>query len=82
MEDTVFVSGLPKSTTEEQLAEFFGAIGVIKIDRRKNGPKIWMYKGADGEPKGEATVTFDDQHTAKSAIYWFNGKDFHGSEIK
>lgn len=27
-----------------------------------------------GRPKGEATVTYDDAHSANSAISWFNGK--------
>lgn len=26
-----------------------------------------------GRPKGEATVTYDDAHSANSAISWFNG---------
>lgn len=29
---------------------------------------------ATGRPKGEATVTYDDAHTANSAIEWFDGK--------
>lgn len=28
---------------------------------------------ATGRPKGEATVTYDDAHSANSAISWFNG---------
>jgi len=28
---------------------------------------------ASGRPKGEATVTYDDAHSANSAISWFNG---------
>lgn len=32
--------------------------------------------------KGEATVTYDDSNAAKSAINWFDGKDFRGSVIK
>lgn len=26
-----------------------------------------------GRPKGEATVTYDDAHSANSAISWFSG---------
>lgn len=44
--------------------------------------KIWLYKDKQtGESKGEATVTYDDANAAKSAISWFNGKDFRGTVI-
>lgn len=33
------------------------------------------------EPKGDATVTYDDPHAASAAVEWFNDKDFHGSII-
>lgn len=29
---------------------------------------------ATGMSKGEATVTYDDAHTARSAIKWFDGE--------
>lgn len=74
-EDTIFVTGLPDDTTEEQLGEFFGQIGVIKFDKRNQCPKIWIYKDkTTGKGKGEATITFDDPPTATSAISWFDGK--------
>lgn len=73
--DTIFVSGLSEETTEEQIAEFFGQIGIIKTDKKKNCPKIWIYRDKEtGRAKGEATVTYDDPPTATSAIDWFNGK--------
>nr|CAD7261661.1 unnamed protein product [Timema shepardi] len=82
-EDTVFVSGMSPHMTEEDIAQHFGSIGVIKTDRRTMKPKIWMYKDKlSGKPKGEATVTYDDSNAAKSAIDWFDGKDFKGSVIK
>lgn len=46
-------------------------------------PKVWVYKSKEtGISKGEATVTYDDPSAAKSAITWFDGKDFNGSMIK
>lgn len=45
--------------------------------------KIWLYKDkVSGQSKGEATVTYDDTNAARSAITWFDGKDFRGSVIK
>lgn len=46
----------------------------LQIDKKRNGPKIWIYRTPNGESKGEATVTYDDPYTANSAIDWFNGK--------
>lgn len=33
------------------------------------------------EPKGDATVTYEDPHAAFAAVEWFNDKDFHGNII-
>lgn len=79
--DTIFISGMPTDVTEDQLANYFGSIGVIKLDKRNdNKPKIWIYRDkVTGEGKGEATLTYDDPHTAKSAINWFNGKELPGT---
>lgn len=42
-----------------------------------------MYKDKNtGKSKGEATVTYDDQNAARSAIDWFDGKEFKGRTIK
>jgi RNA-binding protein FUS len=65
---------LPKTVTVQDLEEKFGMIGVIKIDKKTNQPKIWIYKDKNtGEGKGEATVTYDDEEAASAAIKWFNG---------
>lgn len=75
--DTIFVQNLPKDVTAEDLAQNFGAIGIIKRDKRTNMPKIWIYKDKNtGLGKGEATVTYDDEAAAVAAIDWFNGDYF------
>ena len=33
------------------------------------------------EPKGDATVTYEDRHADLAAVEWFNNKDFHGYNI-
>lgn len=42
--DTVYITGLPPDTTEESLAEYFGSIGVIKIDKKTRGKKVGWYE--------------------------------------
>ncbi|CAM0149553.1 unnamed protein product [Urochloa decumbens] len=42
-----------------------------------------MYRDkVTNEPKGDATVTYEDPHAASAAVDWFNNKDFHGSIIQ
>ena len=38
--DTVYIEGLPPNTTEASLAEYFGSIGIIKLDRKTKGKKV------------------------------------------
>eukprot|EP00890_Picochlorum_soloecismus_P004717 jgi/Picsp_1/5246/NSC_02608-R1_rna-binding protein cabeza len=78
--DEVFISGLPLDTTEQDIAEYFGQIGVIKQDKKRRGmPKVWLYKDkSTGEFNGDATVTYEDPFAAMSAPNWFDGKEYKG----
>ncbi|XP_048228929.1 transcription initiation factor TFIID subunit 15 isoform X1 [Ricinus communis] len=79
---SVYVCNLPQGTDEDMLAEYFGTIGLLKKDKRTGRPKIWLYRDKlTNEPKGDATVTYEDPHAAQAAIEWFNNKDFHGNLI-
>uniref|UniRef100_A0A0D3GPT4 RanBP2-type domain-containing protein n=1 Tax=Oryza barthii TaxID=65489 RepID=A0A0D3GPT4_9ORYZ len=80
---SVYVCNLPPGTDETMLAEYFGTIGLLKKDKRTGRPKIWIYRDkVTNEPKGDATVTYEDPHAASAAVEWFNNKDFHGSTIQ
>ncbi|TYH88319.1 hypothetical protein ES332_D01G179400v1 [Gossypium tomentosum] len=79
---SIYVCNLPEGTDESMLAEYFGTIGLLKKDKRSGRPKVWLYRDkVTNEPKGDATVTYEDPHAALAAVEWFNGKDFHGSTI-
>ncbi|XP_062887520.1 TATA-binding protein-associated factor 2N-like isoform X1 [Mobula hypostoma] len=81
--NTIFVQGLGDNVTTEQVAEFFKQIGVIKTNKKTGSAMINLYTDkVTGKLKGEATVSFDDPPSAKAAIDWFDGKDFHGNIIK
>ncbi|EEE69405.1 hypothetical protein OsJ_28765 [Oryza sativa Japonica Group] len=80
---SVYVCNLPPGTDETMLADYFGTIGLLKKDKRTGRPKIWIYRDkVTNEPKGDATVTYEDPHAASAAVEWFNNKDFHGSTIQ
>ncbi|XP_044491446.1 transcription initiation factor TFIID subunit 15-like [Mangifera indica] len=79
---SVYVCNLPQGTDENMLAEYFGTIGLLKKDKRTGRSKIWLYRDkATNEPKGDATITYEDPHAALAAVEWFNNKDFHGNII-
>lgn len=81
-QDTVYVSGLAKEVNENDLAERFGAIGILKLDKKTREKKIWIYKDkASGEPKGDALVTYEDPAAAAAAVKWFDGSDLKGQKI-
>lgn len=81
-QDSVYVSGLAKDVTEDDLAERFGAIGILKLDKKTRERKIWIYKDkTTGEPKGDALVTYEDPAAAAAAVNWFNGSELKGSKI-
>ena len=81
--DTVYISNLPDGTTEPELAKHFGAIGVIREDKKRKCPKVWLYRDkATGAPKGDGTVSYEDPFSAASAVKWFDGKEFKGAMIK
>lgn len=79
---SIYVCNLPEGTDENMLAEYFGTIGLIKKEKRTGRPKIWLYRDkVTNEPKGDATLTYEDPHAAVAAVEWFNNKDFHGNMI-
>jgi len=56
--------------------------GIGQRDKRTGTPKVWLYRDKEtDEPKGDATVTYEDPHAALAAVEWFNNKDFHGNTI-
>ncbi|GMH45915.1 hypothetical protein BSKO_13878 [Bryopsis sp. KO-2023] len=78
--DTVYVDRLPPSITEKDIAEYFGSIGILKMDKKTRKPKIWLYRDKQtGAPKGDCTVTYEDPYAAASAVQWFDNKDFKGA---
>lgn len=60
----------------------FAPFFFLQKDKRTGRPKIWLYHDkVTNEPKGDATVTYEDPHAAVAAVEWFNNKDFHGNTI-
>ncbi len=72
--DTIYFSGLGDDITDQEVAERFGSIGRIKIDKKTNSHKITLYRDKDTQaPKGDGTITYEDPEACKAAIEWFDG---------
>ncbi|KAI1727415.1 RNA recognition motif domain-containing protein [Ditylenchus destructor] len=72
----VFVSGLPQSVNEQFIHDVFSTQGDISMG--DNGkPKIKIYQD-HGVSKGECTIQFRDEPTAKKIIEMYNGQCFPG----
>ncbi|KAH3732297.1 transcription initiation factor TFIID subunit 15 [Pelomyxa schiedti] len=80
--DTIYVTGLPATTTTEALAEMFGSMGVIKLDKKTKEARIHLYRDrTTNVPKGDATITYDNPDAALAAHKWFDGGQFLGQNI-
>jgi len=70
---TLFVRGLPPTTTETSLGQLFGAYG--KVFDLKLSRDLFT-----GRARGIATVNMEG-HEARSAIVGLDGHDFEGNTI-
>ncbi|CAI5733599.1 unnamed protein product [Peronospora destructor] len=84
----IYISNLPSDATSDELQEMFGAIGVVAREKQKRGYKdqwpfkIKIYTDTDGQPKGDAVLTFEDANAARTAPEFFNGAEIRGKSIK
>lgn len=61
----VYVTGLPYDTDEDELAKYFGRVGVLDLDPETQHPKIKLYRrrkgdstGPEGSLKGDASICY------------------------
>ena len=84
----IFVKGFdPEKTTEDDLRELFGGIGVIARVRQRHGfPDQWphavkIYRDDRGAPKDEAVIKYDDPMAAQSAPGFYDGHEMNGRKL-
>ncbi|KAJ1761407.1 hypothetical protein LPJ77_001384 [Coemansia sp. RSA 2523] len=65
---SVYVSGLPLDTTDEEMVAFFSQCGTIMPDIVTNKPRVKLYRDASGELKGDALVTYYKAPSVQLAV--------------
>ena len=80
----VYVSGLPRGCTADDVSDMFGGIGVIARERptgRGVFPDMMPYRvkfyGND-----DCLVQYEDSHAAHAAPSFFDGQDLKGATLK
>lgn len=65
---SVYVKGIPKDVTENELAEHFVKCGILQPDPGTGRPRIKIYLDAAGNPKGDALLTYAMAPSVENAI--------------
>ncbi|KAJ2556792.1 hypothetical protein EV175_001769, partial [Coemansia sp. RSA 1933] len=65
---SIYVSGLPTDTTEEEVAEYFSQCGAIMPEIVTNSPRVKLYRNKDGALKGDALVTYYKAPSVQIAV--------------
>merc|ERR1719429_434786 len=79
----IFVEGLPKNAKVPELVQYFSTVGEIKVDRMSKQPRVHLYKDKQtGEPLGEATITYRESGTQKTALQTYNNQMYQGQPIR
>jgi hypothetical protein len=80
---TIFIQNLPRNITKQELEVIFDQNEIIKDVKKANVQKIMIYKDKiTGESNGEATITYEDEETAKAAVNLHNGKEILSSVVQ
>lgn len=83
--DQVYVSGLSGDVTEEDLAAHFGSIGMLKEDKKRGKPKIWLYRDKATNALKASLWTckvFTSSQTDNQVVRHLTANQFHKSLTK
>ena len=70
----IYVEGLPKDATEDELSTFFKKCGIIKLDPITGKESIKIYRDKlSSEPKGDARIGFAKVESVSTAVEMLDG---------
>ena len=75
----VYVTGLPYDTDEDEVAKYFGRVGVLDLDPETQHPKIKLYRrrkgdsaGPEGSLKGDASICYARAESVDLALQFLD----------
>lgn len=77
----VYVTNLPTSITEESFVEFMSKCGLVEFDVRTKKPKVKVYKGEDGQPKGDGLCSYIKPESVQLALTILDGSVLEGKTV-
>jgi len=85
----IYVTGLPKDATVDEVAAFFGKAGILDLDPETQKPKVKLYRttkggagrgdhddDAEGECKGDASICYARPESVELALTLLDGAPF------
>ncbi|XP_012258683.2 HIV Tat-specific factor 1 homolog [Athalia rosae] len=76
----VYITGLPLDITMEELTSIVTKYGLLARDD-KGKDKIKLYKDKDGQPKGDALVTYIKVESVNLALHLLDGSQIRGNTL-
>ncbi|KAF8474704.1 hypothetical protein BDZ91DRAFT_650345 [Kalaharituber pfeilii] len=73
---SVYITNLPLDATVQEINAVFSKCGVISEEIDRGKPRIKIYTDADGNPKGDALVTYFRAESVDLAIQMLDDTDF------
>ncbi|RUP46430.1 hypothetical protein BC936DRAFT_146964 [Jimgerdemannia flammicorona] len=73
---SVYVTGLPRDATVEEMEEVFTKCGVIMEDISTGKPKIKLYQDNEGNFKGDALVSYFKEESVALAVNLLDESEF------
>ena len=72
----VYVQGLPKDMTRQEIIDFFTKAGVLRLDPETGEERIKLYTDKTTEElKGDATISYFNEESVHMALDFLNGKE-------
>lgn len=76
----VYITGLPLDITMEELTQIVTKYGLLARDDKAKD-KIKLYRDKDGQPKGDALVTYIKVESVNLALHLLDGSQIRGNTL-
>lgn len=75
MNTSIYITGMPKDVTHEEIKEMFSRCGVIRLDPVTSEARIKIYRDEQNQIKGDGLVTFVNLESVDLALEIMDGRE-------